>query len=82
MQGIIAKHCMKLLKKNDEQKIIETAHKMIPMLKQLEAGHIVDILDTLEDRIYSGNYEKIKSQVAIACDQMDELVSSLKQEIA
>lgn len=68
--------------KNEEQKIIETAHKMIPMLKQLEANHIVDILDTLEDRIYSGDFEKIKSQVTIVCSQMDELVSSLKQEIA
>lgn len=65
----------------NEQEVSETAHKMIPMLKQLEAYSIVDILDPLEDKKYSGNWVKINREVSIACDQIDILLNNLKTEV-
>lgn len=65
----------------NEQEISETAHRMIPMLKQLEAYPIVDILDPLEDKKYSGNWVKINREVSIACDEIEILLNSLKTEV-
>lgn len=66
---------------HDEQSIIETAHKMIPMLKQLEAHHIVNILDSLEDGKHSGNWKEINNQITSASSQINLLIEKLKTEI-
>ena len=69
------------LKERNEQLIVETAHKMIPMLKQIEAYHIVEILDSLEDRKYTGNWEEIELQITTACSEIETLIHHLELEI-
>lgn len=68
-------------KEKDEQSIVETAHKMIPMLKQIEAYHIVEILDNLEDRKYAGNWEEIELQITIINSEVAILIHRLELEI-
>jgi len=55
---------------------------MIPMLKQLEAYHIADILDPLEDRKYSGNWTQITSEIERLCSAIEILIDNLRAEIA
>ena len=66
----------------NEQQVIEIAHKMSPMLKQIEAFEISDILDELEDREYSGNWEIIDQKAAEVCDKTYNLISLLQNDIA
>jgi CheY-like chemotaxis protein len=68
-------------KEKDEQSIVETAHKMIPMLKQIEAYHIVEILDNLEDRKYAGNWKEIELQITNVNSEVTILIHHLELEI-
>lgn len=66
----------------DEQKIAETAHKMIPMLKQMEVHSIANQLMPLEDRTIDMNWEQIENYVNTINKQMENLCSLLKKEVA
>lgn len=65
----------------NEQRIIEVSHKMIPMLKQIEAFHISEVLDTLEEKHYSGNWDKIEQQINTACKSIENLLEKLNEEV-
>ena len=43
----------------NEQQIVEIAHKMSPMLKQIEAFSISTILEELKDRKYDNDWDVI-----------------------
>lgn len=65
----------------NEQRIVEVSHKMIPMLKQIEAFHISEVLDTLEEKHYSGNWDKIEQQINTACKNIETLLEKLNKEV-
>ncbi|MEE1896698.1 ATP-binding protein [Flavobacterium rakeshii] len=65
----------------NEQRIVEVSHKMIPMLKQIEAFHISEVLDTLEEKHYSGNWDKIEQQINTACKSIETLLEKLNKEV-
>lgn len=69
------------LLETNEQKIVEVSHKMIPMLKQIEAFHISEVLDTLEEKHYSGNWDKIEEKINMACNHIEVLINKLRAEI-
>lgn len=75
-------HLNEALSEMNEQKVIEVSHKMIPMLKQIEAFHISEVLDTLEERHYSGDWNKIQLQIYNVCNSIDVLLEKLRTEIA
>lgn len=66
----------------DEQKIASVAHKMIPMLRQMEVYSIVKLLDPLEDRKINGDWIRVEEQVYLVCDRMNELINKLKEVTA
>lgn len=70
------------VKSRDEQKIAETAHKMIPMLKQMEVYSIANQLIPLEDRTMDMNWEQMENYVARIITQMENLCDLLKKEVA
>lgn len=65
----------------NEQRIVEVSHRMIPMLKQIEAFHISEVLDTLEEKHYSGNWDKIEQQINTACKNIETLLEKLNKEV-
>ena len=71
-----------LLTKENEQQIVEIAHKMSPMLKQIEAFSISTILDELEDRKYDDDWDVITAKAEEACDKTHHLMTLLQNEIA
>ena len=66
---------------NDLKKLSETAHKMIPMFRQMEVHSIVDLLEPLEDQKLNLEASEMKNYVANICRKIDELVIRLKIEI-
>lgn len=66
----------------DEQKISETAHKMIPMLKQMEVNSIANQLIPLEDRTMDMNWEQMENYIRDIIEQMENLCIHLKKEVA
>lgn len=62
-------------------KMAEIAHKMIPMLKQMEVYTISDLLEPVEDQ--SLNFDEIQTEeyMDIIFDKLKQLVSELKKEI-
>ena len=66
---------------NDLKKLSETAHKMIPMFRQMEVHSIVDLLEPLEDQKLHLEAYELKNYVANICRKIDELVIRLKIEI-
>ncbi|WP_294823730.1 ATP-binding protein [uncultured Flavobacterium sp.] len=69
-------------KGNDYGKLAETAHRMIPMLRQMEVNDIATLLMPLEDNntaIASGQIEKYVQDI---CDKMHQLCIALENEIA
>ncbi|WP_417350650.1 ATP-binding protein [Flavobacterium alkalisoli] len=74
-------HLNEALSETNEQKVVEVSHKMIPMLKQIEAFHISEVLDTLEERHYSGDWNKIQQQIDTVCNSIDVLLEKLRGEI-
>ncbi|QEE49314.1 response regulator [Flavobacterium alkalisoli] len=74
-------HLNEALSETNEQKVVEVSHKMIPMLKQIEAFHISEVLDTLEERHYSDDWNKIQQQIDTVCNSIDVLLEKLRGEI-
>lgn len=66
---------------NDLNKLSETAHKMIPMFRQMEVHSIVVLLEPLEDRKLNFDESEMKNYVSNICEKINELVIRLKIEI-
>jgi signal transduction histidine kinase/DNA-binding response OmpR family regulator len=66
----------------DEQKITEIAHKMIPMLKQMEVHSIARLLIPLEDSILNMQWNEIENSVADILKRIENLCSQLTNEMA
>jgi len=66
----------------DLPKMAEIAHKMIPMLKQMEVYTISDLLEPVEDQAL--NFDKIQTEeyMEVIFDKLKQLVSELKKQIS
>lgn len=69
------------VRNKDEQAIAEIAHKMIPMLKQMEVHSIANLLMPLEDRTLNKEWFEVENYVDNICQQMEKLCNLLKEEI-
>lgn len=69
------------LKAQSEQALAETAHKMIPMLKQMEVHSIVELLVPLEDRTYDMDWPALENYVKEICDKLGILCDAFTEEI-
>lgn len=67
---------------DDEQRIAELAHKMIPMLKQMEVHSVAEMLIPLEERTMNLTKEARIAYIKEVCTKMKELCESLKEEFA
>jgi len=65
----------------DLEKLSETAHKMIPMFRQMEVHSIVALLEPLEDRKLNLEVNEMKDYVLNCCQKIEELIIRLKIEI-
>lgn len=66
----------------DEPKMSEIAHKMIPMLKQMEVYTISDLLEPIEDNVLECDKTKMEEYTKVIFEKLDELVIELKKHIA
>lgn len=71
----------KAVKQQSEQQLAETAHKMIPMLKQMEVHSIVELLIPLEDRTYDKDWTALEKYVDEICIRLNELCEAFKEQI-
>ena len=65
----------------NEQLLAETAHKMIPMLRQMEIHSIADLLVPLEERALKMEWHEMLEYINGICERMTELVSELQAEM-
>ncbi|MCR5861509.1 ATP-binding protein [Flavobacterium sp. J372] len=70
------------VEKKDADFLGAIAHKMIPMLKQLEANEIAAMLVPLEDGAHSMDWEELVDYVRNICDKMFSLIEKLEKESA
>jgi signal transduction histidine kinase/DNA-binding response OmpR family regulator len=66
---------------NDEDLVAQVAHKMIPMLRQMEVNSIVKKLLPLEDGTTNFNHEKLQSYIEDICSRVEILCERLAEEI-
>lgn len=59
----------------------EIAHKMIPMLKQMEVYTISDLLEPIEDQSLEYNKEEMEKYVETIFQKLSILISELEKEI-
>jgi len=64
-------------KEGDEQQLAEIAHKMIPMLKQMEVHSIVELLIPLEDRLLDISKSELTDYIIDLCGKVDFLCLEL-----
>ena len=77
-------NCLQLktaLEDNDEEQLAQTAHRMIPMLRQMEVYSIADMLLAVEDGTLDADIN-MKDYIEDICGRMDVLCYSLQREIA
>lgn len=67
---------------DDEQRIAELAHKMIPMLKQMEVHSVAEMLIPLEERTLNLTKEARIAYIKEVCVKMKKLCESLKEEFS
>lgn len=67
---------------NDADMLAAIAHKMIPMLKQIEAHDIAAMLAPLEDGTHSMNSQELVNYVTLACEKISRLIEKLEKEAA
>lgn len=65
----------------DMHKLSATAHKMIPMLKQMEVHSIASLLVPLEDMTFEGSGAGRKKYVDEICKKMELLCKELSKDI-
>ncbi|TRW25384.1 response regulator [Flavobacterium zepuense] len=76
-------NCTRLRKaaaENDTEELSQTAHRMIPMLKQMEVYSIAEMLMPVEDGTLAD--KDIVSYIEDICGRMDILCENLQSEIA
>ena len=66
----------------DEPKMSEVAHKMIPMLKQMEVYTISDLLEPIEDNVLDFDKSQMENYTKQIFEKLDELVEKLKNYVA
>lgn len=69
------------VKTQNEQALSETAHKMIPMLKQMEVHSIYRLLEPLEDRTYEMTWPEIQNYVNDICSRLVVLCEAYENEM-
>lgn len=77
-------NCSALLaaaQENHTENVAQIAHKMIPMLRQMEVNTIVSKLLPLEDKSLTFNEAELKIYVEDVCNSMNLLCEKLKAEI-
>lgn len=80
----VAENCEALKKATDEldiPKMAEIAHKMIPMLKQMEVYTISDLLEPVEDKALDLDENQIKDYMNVIFEKLQQLVSELKKQV-
>lgn len=65
----------------NENLMAETAHKMIPMLRQMEIHSIADLLVPLEDRSLKMEWHEMQEYIDAICKRMTELIRQLQAEV-
>ncbi|MFD2601367.1 ATP-binding protein [Flavobacterium suzhouense] len=65
----------------NEQALSETAHKMIPMLKQMEVHSIYTLLEPLEDRTHEMTWPEIQNYVNDICSRLVVLCEAYENEM-
>jgi len=66
----------------DEPKMSEVAHKMIPMLKQMEVYTISDLLEPIEDNVLDFDKSQMEGYTKQIFEKLEELVEKLKNYVA
>ncbi len=66
---------------NDGKKLADLAHKMIPMLRQMEVFSIADLLLPLEERTLSMTPQQIIVYVDDICARIETLIVKLRLEV-
>jgi len=69
------------VKNQSEQELSETAHKMIPMLKQMEVHSIVEVLTPLEDRTYNMDWQTLEKYINQICIKLEELCEAFTKQL-
>lgn len=69
------------LNKRNHQELAEIAHKMIPMLKQMEVCTIVDLLIPLEDRTHQMKWDELDLYVGDIIIRLQKLCDAFAEEI-
>jgi signal transduction histidine kinase/DNA-binding NarL/FixJ family response regulator len=62
-------------------RLAETAHKMIPMLKQMEVFTIAEMLIPLEDRTLEYSTQEMNEYINNICCRLETLVENLAEEV-
>ncbi|TPD69977.1 ATP-binding protein [Flavobacterium microcysteis] len=65
----------------NQKRMSEIAHKMIPMLKQMEVYTISDLLEPIEDQSLEHNKEEMEKYVETIFQKLSILISELEKEI-
>lgn len=65
----------------DEVKLSATAHKMIPMLKQMEVHSIANLLVPLEEGTHGMQWEELETYIQGICDRLNGLALNFNEEI-
>jgi len=61
------------------KKIAETAHRMLPMFRQLKANFLIEDLEKLERNSYEGKDAILAQDVATAVEKIERLLAALKK---
>ncbi len=73
---------VKAAKDKDMEQLAQTAHRMIPMLRQMEVHSIAGLLMPLEDRDIDPGKMDLEKYVNNICEKMQELCTALEKEAA
>lgn len=80
----VAENCEALKTATEEMdipKMAEVAHKMIPMLKQMEVYTISDLLEPVEDKALDFDENQINEYMDVIFEKLKQLVSELKKHV-
>ncbi|MCO6147038.1 ATP-binding protein [Flavobacterium sp. NRK1] len=70
------------VKIKSREKLAETAHKMIPMLKLMEVNSIVEMLIPLEEGNYNMDWTELENYIIDLCKKTEELNNAFKDKLA
>ena len=70
------------VKKRSNQELAEIAHKMIPMLKQMEVHSIVELLIPLEDRTHHMKWDELEVYIDDIAVRMQQLCDAFTNEMS